>query len=105
MAKKVSKKRKAVRKPKPRRRAVNNLKNNYLETNVDRLLEMVKRRGRIKISDAAKSFGVPESTIEEWGKVLEEYGFIKMHYPPLGKPILKVFKNYVKKKPVIEKIK
>ncbi len=107
MAKKVTKKReKKAEKATPRRvEKGNHFRNNYLETSVDRLLEMVKRRGRVKVSEAAKSFNVPESTVEEWGKVLEEYGFIKLHYPPIGKPVLKVLKNYVEKKPVIEKIK
>jgi len=63
-----------------------------LVTDIDRLLEMVKEFGEEKVPDAAKKFNVSESQIEGWGRILEEFGLIKMHYPPIGKPVLKKLK-------------
>jgi len=65
----------------------------HLETDVDRLLNLIKEKGEISISEAAKKFGVEEGKIEEWGKILEEHKLIKMHYPPIGNPLLKIYGN------------
>ena len=73
----------------------------YLETNADRLLKMVNRKGELKISEAAKSFGISESKIEEWGNILEEHKLVRMHYSPIGDPkiiSLKQRKNHGKAK-------
>jgi len=64
-----------------------------LETNIDMLLELVKEKGSVKFSDAAKKFNVPESKIEEWGNILEQYDLVKLHYPPIGMPMLKILKE------------
>jgi len=64
-----------------------------LETNIDMLLALVKEKGSVKFSDAAKKFGVPEKMIEEWGAILEEYRLAKLHYPPIGTPAIKINKE------------
>jgi CBS domain-containing protein len=70
-----------------------------LETDIDKLLAMVKEEGSMKFSEAAKKFKVPANRIEEWGKILEEYKLVKLHYPPIGDPIIKIFKEkHAKKK-------
>ncbi len=70
-----------------------------LETDIDKLLALVKEEGSIKFSKAAKKFNVPESKIEEWGKILEEYKLVKLHYPPIGDPKLEILKEkHAKKK-------
>jgi len=70
-----------------------------LETDIDKLLALVKEEGSIKFSKAAKKFNVPESRIEEWGKILEDYKLVKLHYPPIGDPKLKMIKEkHAKKK-------
>jgi transposase len=70
----------------------------YVETNIDRLYELVKKDGMVKIDYAAKKFKVSEEQIEEWGNILEEHGLVIIHYPPFGGPvlILKTFKPKVK---------
>ncbi len=64
-----------------------------LETDIDKLLALVKLEGPIKFSQAAKKFDVTENKIEEWGKILEEYKLVKLHYPPIGNPVIKLFKE------------
>ncbi|MBN2330778.1 MAG: CBS domain-containing protein [Candidatus Aenigmarchaeota archaeon] len=64
-----------------------------LETDIDKLLVMVKERGSLKFSVAAKEFQVTTDRIEEWGKILEEYKLVKLHYPPIGDPTIKIFKE------------
>jgi CBS domain-containing protein len=64
-----------------------------LETDIDKLLALVKEEGSIKFVEAAKRFSVTESRIEEWGKILEEYKLVRLHYPPIGEPTLKILKD------------
>lgn len=56
---------------------------------MDRLYDMVMRRGKVKVSDAAKEFNVHEAQIEEWAKMLETNGLIDIHYPAFGRPELR----------------
>jgi hypothetical protein len=63
-------------------------KTQYIETEIDRLYKLVKERGSIKVSEAAKNIGVSEDTVRKWGEVLEEHKLIELHYPIAGKPSL-----------------
>lgn len=60
-----------------------------IETPLDELLELVIDKGSIKLADAAKKFKVKERQIEEWARILEEHELIEVHYPTIGKPVLK----------------
>jgi len=84
--------------------------NEYLETDVDKLYEMVKRNGVIKVTEAAKRLKVKIEQVEEWGRILEEHDLALLHYPPFGDPvlILRKFKptkiktkRKIRKKPLI----
>ena len=57
-----------------------------ITTTIDRLLELVEKRGSISIKDAAKNFNVSRSQIESWVKLLEEHELIEVNYPPIGEP-------------------
>jgi hypothetical protein len=74
-----------------------NIKDIFLETDVDRLLEELGKRGRVKASVLAGIFKVPRSKIEEWGIILEEHKLLEMHYPPFGEPTLMLRKQIIKK--------
>ena len=65
----------------------------YVETAVDKLLRMVREKGKVRMKEAAKAFGVPKEQIEEWADILEEHKLILVHYPPLGDAIIKVRKE------------
>ncbi|MFQ5648061.1 MAG: hypothetical protein ACE5FW_02385 [Candidatus Aenigmatarchaeota archaeon] len=69
----------------------------YVETDVDKLFQIIKEKGKIKVKAAAKVFGVPKEQIEEWGNILEEYKLIDVHYPPVGDAVLKTRSKGAKK--------
>src|SRR3989338_2000842 len=58
-----------------------------IETGVDKLVNLVKERGRIALQDAAKELGVSAIVIQEWVDFLEEEGIISVEYK-LTKPYL-----------------
>ena len=58
-----------------------------IETGVDKLVNLVKERGRIAFADAAKELGVSATVIQEWVDFLEEEGIISVEYK-LTKPYL-----------------
>src|SRR3989338_5204689 len=58
-----------------------------IETGVDKLVNLVKERGRIALQDAAKELGVSTTVIQEWVDFLEEEGIISVEYK-LTKPYL-----------------
>lgn len=64
-----------------------------LETDVDRLLKIIEKSGSIATDDLAKILKVSEEKIEEWGRLLEEHGLIRMEYPAFGRPVLKAVKK------------
>jgi len=51
-----------------------------IETGVDKLLSLVKKKKRISFPEAAKSLGVSKEVIEEWADFLEEEGIISIEY-------------------------
>lgn len=60
-----------------------------METPIDKLLEIVTMKGSVRIDQAARAFKVKEKQIDEWARILEEHNLIEIHYPAMGKPILK----------------
>ena len=58
-----------------------------IETGVDKLVNLVRERGRIALQDAAKELGVSMTVIQEWVDFLEEEGIISLEYK-LTKPFL-----------------
>jgi chromosome segregation ATPase len=53
---------------------------NLIQTGVDRLLIVIKKHKKISVSDSAKLLGVSLSIAEEWGKFLEDEGYIRKEY-------------------------
>ena len=54
--------------------------NSIIETGVDRLVKLVKERGKIAMKDAAKQLGVGSTVIEEWVGFLEDEGIISVEH-------------------------
>lgn len=79
-----------------------NLEGSVIETGVDKLVKIVKERGRILLTDAAKELGVSPAVIQEWADFLEEEGIISIDYK-LTKPYL--VERKLTKKEVEEKAK
>jgi chromosome segregation ATPase len=71
-----------------------------IETGVDKLLDIIERRKRLSINDAADELGVSVPVIQEWADFLEEEGLITIEYK-LSKTYLcerKLNKGEVEKK-------
>ena len=51
-----------------------------ISTGVDNLIKLVYARGRIKLVDTSKELGISISVLEEWAKVLEEEGILRIEY-------------------------
>ena len=51
-----------------------------IETGVDKLVNLVKERGRIALTDAAKELGVSTTVVQEWVDFLEDEGIISVEY-------------------------
>jgi len=58
-----------------------------IETGVDKLVKLVKERGRIALADSAKELGVSTTVVQEWVDFLEDEGIISVEYK-LTKPYL-----------------
>ncbi len=86
--------------PAMRKMAFENADETKLETNIDKLLILVKMKGEITLSDAAKEFNVEKERIEKWAGVLEDYKMAKLKYPPFGDPKIVIIreKKYGRKK-------
>jgi len=73
-----------------------------IETGVDKLVNLVKSKGRIASEDAVKYLGISPTVIMEWAEFLEEEGIINIEYK-FTKPFLVARK--LEKKEVQEKAK
>lgn len=60
----------------------------FLETDVDKLYELTREKGILKVKDAAKSLGIDSEQVEEWARILEEHKLVRLRYPPVGDPVL-----------------
>ncbi|MBI2650691.1 hypothetical protein HYX04_05280 [Candidatus Woesearchaeota archaeon] len=58
-----------------------------IETGVDKLVNLVRERGKISLQDAAKELGVSMTVNQEWVDFLEDEGIISVEYK-LTKPFL-----------------
>ncbi|MFH1222201.1 MAG: hypothetical protein V1492_03895 [Candidatus Micrarchaeota archaeon] len=51
-----------------------------ITTGVDALVKIVKLNGRIELSVCAEELNLPSDTLEEWARILEEEGILKVEY-------------------------
>ena len=59
-----------------------------LETDVDKLYNLTRDKGILKVKDAAKSLGIDNEQVEEWARILEEHKLVRLRYPPVGDPVI-----------------
>jgi len=57
-----------------------------IETQIDKLIELLSKRRKITLSDAARELNIGESQLETWVSTLEDRGVVKLKYPILGQP-------------------
>jgi DNA repair exonuclease SbcCD ATPase subunit len=51
-----------------------------ISTGVDGLVKLVRDKGRIELREASIELGISQGVIEEWAKVLEREGVVKIDY-------------------------
>jgi uncharacterized protein involved in exopolysaccharide biosynthesis len=51
-----------------------------ISTGVDALVKLVRERGRIELREVAVELGISQGMIEEWAKVLEREGIVRIEY-------------------------
>lgn len=51
-----------------------------ISTGVDALINLVRKKGKIGVEQAARELEMPVSTIEDWAKTLEAEGLVKIDY-------------------------
>jgi len=51
-----------------------------ITTGVDALVRLVKEKQRVEIEDASAILNIPVDTLEEWSRVLEEQGILRIEY-------------------------
>lgn len=62
------------------------MKKLLIETPVDKLVILAKQKRGITVSEAAKLLGTNDQQIEEWTRILEEKGLLKLAFPVVGPP-------------------
>jgi DNA-binding transcriptional ArsR family regulator len=62
------------------------MENNIIETSIDELIEVLRKKEKMTISEAANSLKVTQKQLEQWIDVLEEKGIIELKYPIIGEP-------------------
>ena len=55
-----------------------------VETDLDRLLGLLQKLGKMKISEISGTFDIPREKAEQWARIMEENEFAQLRYPPFG---------------------
>ncbi|MBL7160271.1 MAG: hypothetical protein ISS93_00260 [Candidatus Aenigmarchaeota archaeon] len=84
----VQAKAKAAIKPSQVKRATPTDLGKSIETNTDRLYNMINAKGRVSFKEISQIFKVDEDVVEEWAEILEEHKLVKVHYPTFGKAVM-----------------
>ena len=66
-----------------------------IRTGIDRFLDLVNAGKELKLSDASKKLGVPESTLETWADILLKESLVEIGYDGFGKMVVR--RSLVKK--------
>ena len=51
-----------------------------ITTGVDALVRLVKQKSKVELEEASKTLNIPSETIEDWSRVLEEEGILRIEY-------------------------
>lgn len=67
-------------------------KSKELMTEIDEVLELVKKKGKVSFPKLAAIYEEKIDTVEGWCEALEEQGFVDIVYPLLGAPYIRYIK-------------
>ena len=57
-------------------------------TNYDRILDLVRTRGNIKLDEIARILGLKEESVAQELQTLEDNGLVDVKYPAFGEPLI-----------------
>ncbi len=60
------------------------------KTNLDTLYKLLKIKKQLRISAISRIFNVEKDIAIEWGKILQSGNLVKIGYPSIGEPIIKI---------------
>lgn len=63
---------------------------NGLTTYLDEILDIIKKKKKVKIRRIAKRLGIPKSKVLEYCEIMEEEGLIELKYPLIGSPLAEI---------------
>lgn len=66
------------------------------ETDIDKLLLLLEKFKKLKISDIVLAFETSRKKAEEWCKILEEHGLASLQYPVMGEVELRMIETRIK---------
>ncbi|MCD6477753.1 MAG: hypothetical protein J7K87_01995, partial [Candidatus Aenigmarchaeota archaeon] len=81
------------------------IKKLLIETDVDRLLELVDKNNEISTEEASKILNLPESIIEEWAEILSQNNMIEIKYELGGTTLKSVEFSEERKKKNLKRMK
>jgi len=61
-----------------------------IESEIDTLIKIIEKRGRVSINELVKEMNLKQSHIENLAKILEKRGLIVIDYGIFGSPVLRV---------------
>jgi len=56
------------------------LKKILIETDADKLLDLVNQKKRVTVEEAAKILSVEQDVVEKWAKIFEEHNLVSLNY-------------------------
>lgn len=68
-----------------------NIKEDSIETGIDKLLDLINKYGEITSKDAAESLGENPSKIEKWARILQSHNLIDIDFSKIG--VIKLIKK------------
>lgn len=57
-----------------------------IETQIDKLIDLLSKKRKIPLTEAARELNISESQLETWVSTLEDNGVVELKYPVLGQP-------------------
>lgn len=82
---------------------MNFMKDNVIETSIDELIQTLRKKKKMGISEVADFLNATQKQIEPWLNILEENGIIEIKYPVIGEPKI-VIKSTAPEKIDIKKL-
>lgn len=72
------------------------------ETKLDKIVYEVRRLGKVSLNEMGLRLKMEKAMVENYAKILDQQGLIKLHYPSIGSPVL-MRKEAIHEKPVSKK--